>query len=163
MAFDTYLKLDGIDGESTDDKHKNWIEIYSFSWGMSNPSTVGSGTTGLTAGKVSISSFNVMKSTDGASVKLASHAAQGKHIKSMEVHCCATTGDKHNYVVYKMEPVMVDSIQWSGSSGGDDRPTESVSFSFGKVTYEYTPIGPDGKAGKKVGPEGWDLTKNVKA
>ncbi len=33
MAFDAFLKLDGIPGESTDDKHKDWIELLSYNWG----------------------------------------------------------------------------------------------------------------------------------
>lgn len=27
MAIDVYLHIDGIKGESQDDKHKDWIEI----------------------------------------------------------------------------------------------------------------------------------------
>ena len=34
MAFDAFLKIDGIPGESTDDKHKDWIEVLSFDFGM---------------------------------------------------------------------------------------------------------------------------------
>ena len=33
---DYFLKLDGIDGESDDRIHKEWIELSSFSWGESN-------------------------------------------------------------------------------------------------------------------------------
>ena len=43
MAFDTYIKIDTVDGEATQANHEKWIEIYSFSWGASNPTTVGSG------------------------------------------------------------------------------------------------------------------------
>jgi len=31
---DYFLKLDGIPGESTDAKHKDEIELVSFSWGV---------------------------------------------------------------------------------------------------------------------------------
>jgi len=27
MSFDAFIKIDGIEGESTDDKHQGWIEI----------------------------------------------------------------------------------------------------------------------------------------
>ncbi|OSJ63249.1 hemolysin-coregulated protein, partial [Salmonella enterica subsp. enterica serovar Newport str. SHSN005] len=30
MAYDIFLKIDGIDGESMDDKHKNEIEVLSW-------------------------------------------------------------------------------------------------------------------------------------
>ena len=35
MAFDAYLKIDGIPGEALDSKHKDWIEITSYSFGVS--------------------------------------------------------------------------------------------------------------------------------
>ena len=46
-----------------------------------------------------------------------------------------------NAVVYeiKLEDVFFSSVQQSGSSGGDDRPTESVSFAYGKITWKYFP------------------------
>ncbi|MCG7907927.1 MAG: type VI secretion system tube protein Hcp, partial [Candidatus Thiodiazotropha taylori] len=31
------MKIDGIDGESTDDQHKGWIELVSISHGVSQP------------------------------------------------------------------------------------------------------------------------------
>ena len=70
MATDAFLKIDGIDGESTDKKHKNWIEILSYSHGMSQPSSIASGTGGLTAERVSMSDFSVMKVLDKASPTL---------------------------------------------------------------------------------------------
>ena len=36
MAFDAFLKIEGIEGESTDKAHPGEIEISSFSWGVSN-------------------------------------------------------------------------------------------------------------------------------
>ncbi|HEX4933366.1 MAG TPA: type VI secretion system tube protein Hcp, partial [Gemmatimonadaceae bacterium] len=58
--------------------------------------------------------------------------------------------------VYKFEEAMVESVQWSGSSGGDDTPTESVSFAFAKVTIDYKPQKPDGKLGTST-PVVWDV------
>ncbi len=34
MAYDIFLKIDGIDGESMDDKHKNEIEVLSWRWNI---------------------------------------------------------------------------------------------------------------------------------
>jgi hypothetical protein len=39
MAFDAFMKIDGIPGESTGDKHKEWIEISSFAHGVEQPAT----------------------------------------------------------------------------------------------------------------------------
>jgi type VI secretion system secreted protein Hcp len=37
MAYDAFLKLNGINGESQKQNHKNEIDIMSFSWGTSTP------------------------------------------------------------------------------------------------------------------------------
>jgi type VI secretion system secreted protein Hcp len=72
-----------------------------------------------------------------------------------------TSSRNRTYLIYKFTEVFVDSMQWSGSQGGDDTPTESVSFSFGKIEWEYYPQDTKGKLGKKVGPMSWDQRENV--
>jgi len=139
MAFDTFLKLDGVTGESTAADHIGEIEIFSFSWGASNPVTIGSGSAGMTGGKVSVSSFNVMKRTETSSTKLFSYCCKGKHIPTAIVTMRKATGDggQQTFLTYTFGDVMVESIQWSGSTGGDDTPTESVSLAFGNCKIAY--------------------------
>jgi len=163
MAFDTFLKFDEaskIEGESTAKGFAKQIEIFSFSWGASNPTTIGSGATGLAAGKVSISSFNVMKKTDKASAPLFNACCSGKHIETVVVTMRKAGGDagQQPFLKYTFSNVMVESIQWSGSSGGDDTPTESVSLAFGKVAIEYSTQ--ETASGKMAvaGQGSWDLT-----
>ena len=67
-------------------------------------------------------------------------------------------GGQDAFIIYDFEEVYVESIQWSGSAGGDDTPTESVSFAFGKVTVEYKTQGKDGKLVAGT-PVVWDITK----
>jgi type VI secretion system secreted protein Hcp len=57
---------------------------------------------------------------------------------------------------------MIESIQWSGSSGGDDTPSESVSMAYGELTINYTPQKADGTQGTLVTAK-WDQVKNVSA
>lgn len=169
MAFDTFLFLDGVTGESTAviDPKPNGLagpptEIYSFSWGASNPTTVGSQGGGLTAGKVSISSFNVMRKTDNASPVLFQYCCAGQHIKKGSVimrKATGTDGKQQTFLQYDFEDMMVESVQWSGSSGGDDTPTESISFAFAKVTVtNYVQNTKTGAMAKGTGAS-WDLTK----
>jgi type VI secretion system secreted protein Hcp len=159
MAFDTYVELTGIDGEATAKGFEKKIEIFSFSWGASAPVTVGPGTSGMTASRVSISSFNVMKKTDVASPKLFKACCTGDHIKKCTVSMRKQTGagGQEVFLTYTFDEVMVESIQWSGSSGGDDTPSESLSFAFGKVTVEYKTQGKDGKLVAGT-PVVWDIT-----
>ena len=166
MAYDAFMWLKGgapeAKGETTDKayKDKNAFEIYSFSWGASNPVNIGSASGGAGAGKVSISSFNIMKKTDSASPALFLNCCKGQHFSEGHVVLRKAGGDALEYLTYDFEEVFVESVQWSGSSGGDDTPTESVSFAFGKVDLKYTPQKGKGEKGTAI-PATWDLRQNT--
>src|SRR5215470_18943895 len=91
MAFDAFMWLEGgapeVKGETQDKvyKEKKAWEIYSFSFGASNPVTIGSAGAGSGAGKVSISSFNIMKKTDSSSPGLFLNCAKGQHFTAGHV------------------------------------------------------------------------------
>jgi type VI secretion system secreted protein Hcp len=169
MAFDAFLYFEGkgssgleAKGETTDAvyKAKGAFELSSFSWGASNPTTVGSGYGGTGGGKVSISSFNVTKQTDSASAALFKACCDGSHFDKAHVVLRKAGGKPVEYLKYDFEEVFVASIQWGGSGGGDDTPTESVSFSFGKVKVIYTPQKPDGTPISPAKEAGWDMRTN---
>jgi type VI secretion system secreted protein Hcp len=158
MPFDAYLDIAEVPGEATAKGFEKKIEIFSFSWGASNPVTLGPGSGGAASGRVSISSFNVMKKTDVASPKLFKACCTGDHFAKMIVSLRKQTGTggQDNFLIYQFDEIYVESIQWSGSTGGDATPTESVSFAFGKVTIEYKTQGKDGKLVAGT-PVVWDV------
>ncbi len=165
MAFDTYMQVgDGTDvvGEATASGIPTGaFEIYSFSWGASNPTTVGTTGGGLSAGKVSVSSFNVMKKSEKSSPKLFSACCTGQHYKTAQVvmrKAAGTSAKQSTFIQYDFTDVMVESVQWSGSSGGDDTPTESVSFAFAKVKITYNSQNTADGTTKKASEASWDLT-----
>ena len=80
MASDYLLELEGIKGESLDEKHKDKIEIDSFSWGVSNDGNMGRGGGGGT-GKANFQDVHFTKQTDKSSALLVKSAASGDHIK----------------------------------------------------------------------------------
>jgi type VI secretion system secreted protein Hcp len=161
MAVDAFMKIDGIDGESTDEKHKNWVEILSYSIAMNQPASAASATGGRSAERVNISDLSVMKIVDKASPYLALHCCNGRHIKDVKLELCEASENKHKYMEIVMEDVIVSSYSPAGSAGGD-KPSEGVTFNFRKIKWEYTPLGHDGKPGSKVGPMGWNLEENKK-
>lgn len=161
MATDVYLKIDGIPGESTDEKHKDWIEILSYNQSITQPVSAASASGGRTAQRVSMSDFFITKALDKSSPHLAQACCDGRHIKEVKIELCEASGDKHTYMVYTMENVVIAGVQPSGGKT-DDKPLESVTFNFGKIKWEYTPLGHDGKPGSKVGPLGWNLEENKK-
>ncbi len=162
MAFDAFLKVDGIPGESTDDKHKDWIEILSFNFGAHQPASGSASTAGgATSERVNIQDFSVVKALDKASPKLFDQCCSGKHIKEATVELCRAGGDKVKYMEYKMEEVIITSVRPGGSSHGTETlPLEEASFSFGKIKLTYTQQKrADGSGGGNVAG-GWDLTAN---
>ena len=160
MAFDSFLDIKGVEGECTATGFEKKMEVYSFSWGASNPTTVGSGAAGLSGGKVSISSFNVMKKSETASATLFGACCNGQHFDSatLSMRKAGGTSGQQVFLTYEFTDVMIESIQWSGSSGGDDTPTESVSIAFDKCKITYFDQDAKG-AVKKVSEASWDLTK----
>ena len=81
MAFDAFLKIEGIDGESADKTHPGEIEVMSFSWGVSN---TGGGSTGGGggAGKAVLQDFHFSMATSKASPNLMLACATGRHIRA---------------------------------------------------------------------------------
>jgi type VI secretion system secreted protein Hcp len=152
---DTFIKIDGAEGESTDEKHKNWIEVLSFSHGITQPSAGSRSTSGAaTAGRSDHQDFSFSKILDKASPKLNRFCCDGTHIKNIVVECCRATGDKQKYMEFKMSDVVVTSIVMGGGGGV---PTESVSLNYGQIIWTYTMT--DHKTGKPTGDasEGWSV------
>ena len=148
MAADMFLKLDGIDGESQDDSHKNEIEITSFSFGVTQQGTMGTGGGGG-AGKASFQDLHITKVLDKASPNILVACATGKHIANAKLTLRKAGGDdKVEYLVVTMADCIVTSYQDSGSAGAV--PLESVSFNFNEIKFEYKPQNADGSAGGTI-------------
>ncbi|MGI8742111.1 MAG: Hcp family type VI secretion system effector [Bryobacteraceae bacterium] len=166
MAFDTFVKIDGIPGESTDDKHKDWIEVLSFNHGVTQPSSAtASSAGGGTAERTEHQDFSITKFVDKASPKLYESCSSGKHIKEVTIEMCRASGDKLKYMEVKMEQVIISHVAPGGTSKGEHGfPTEAVSFNYGTIKWTYTQQKrADGSGGGNV-TGGWDLTANkVKA
>jgi type VI secretion system secreted protein Hcp len=160
MAFDAFLKIDGIPGESTDAKHKDWIEVTQFNQSMSQPaSATASSAGGATAERVDFGTFDIQHLLDKASPKIYEACATGKHIKDVTLEICRAGGDKLKYLEVKLEQVVISSIESSGTAG-DGFPTETVKFSYGKIKWTYSQQKrADGTSGGNVNA-GWDLTAN---
>ena len=159
MAVDMFLKIEGIDGESSDDAHKKWIELLSFSHGVSQPVTGASGTGGRTGGRADFQDFTITKTIDASTPDLNLHCANGKHIPKIEVELCLATEDKHVFMKYEMEDVIVSSISPGGTSDGGVKPLETVSFAYGSIKWEYTPIDSAGSPGASA-DRTWLLKEN---
>jgi type VI secretion system secreted protein Hcp len=162
MPFDAFLKIATIPGECTDDKHKDWIEVLSYSMGASQ---AGSGSSSTGGGRyaqpVDVQDFSIVKVVDKATPKLFLACCNGEHINEVKLELCRATGDKSKYLEYKLSDVIVASQRKGGASqGGESLPMEEVAFNFGKIEITYTVT--DHKTGKPSGDvkAHWDLVAN---
>jgi type VI secretion system secreted protein Hcp len=141
MAFDAFLKIEGIPGESTDDKHKNEIDVLSYSWGIARSIPQRGGN-----GRAKVSDFSVVKFTDKASPVLFDATCEGQHIPEATFTVRKAGASQQTFLKYVFKEVIISSVQPSGTSGSESTvPTESVSLNFGSVEITYTPQGPNGQ------------------
>jgi len=162
MPFDAFLKLDGIPGESQDDKHKEWIELHSFAMGISQSSGGQRSTTGAaTAGRCDHADLSIVKNLDKTTPKLNLFCCNGTHIKKIELELCRATGDKQLYYKVNMADCIITGVRPGGSARNQDTlPLEEVSFNYGEIEWEYTQTDhKTGKPGGKVASK-WSLIQN---
>jgi type VI secretion system secreted protein Hcp len=157
---DYFLKIEGIPGESGDDKHKGEIEIESFSWGESNSGTSGHGG-GAGAGKVVPQDLNVVKKMDKASPVLMMGCANGTHYKTAVLTARKAGGGQLDYMKITLEDVIVSSYQVGGSAHSNVVPMDQVSFNFSKLEISYKEQKPDGSLGGEI-KQKYDYSANKK-
>jgi type VI secretion system secreted protein Hcp len=157
-AVDYFLKLDGIQGESRDAKHKGEIELESFSWGELNPGSAGRGGGGG-AGKVQVEDLHVVMKLNKASPLLFLACATGQHIKQAVLTARKAGKAQLEFLVFKFADLLVSSYHTGG--GGDIVPTDQVAFNFAQIAVEYRPQKATGAPDTAVSA-GWDVKANKK-
>jgi len=158
-AVDYFLKVDGIQGESKADKHKDEIDIESFSWGATQSGTFAVGGGGG-AGKVAMQDFHFTMGVNKASPALFLSCATGDHIKNATLTCRKAGKDQQEFMKVTMSDVLVSSFQTGGSGGGDVVPTDQISLNFAKIEVEYKEQDASGKLVGSV--KKWFDLKSVK-
>jgi type VI secretion system secreted protein Hcp len=130
MAYDAFIKMDGIDGDSTAKGHEKWIELLSFSWGCSNTATGGEGGGGG-EGKAMTTDLEFVANFSGASPALLEGCSTGRHFRSADLEV-GKSGDTAFYKAH-FEDILISSYQTGASI--DAFPTESVRLDFVKGEY----------------------------
>lgn len=172
MAYDVYMYFSGkgklgteIIGETSDAdmSGKKAFEIDSYSFGATNPATIGSQSGGAGAGKVAMTTFNVIKRADQASTSLFKACAVGDHFPEAAVVLRKTgsgKGAENTFITYTFKKVFVENVHWSGSARGEEVPNETVQFAFGSVKIEYKKQDKEGKLAP-AGEMMYSLVKNA--
>ena len=147
-----------INGESTVANHDKWITCTSVQMGVGRSiSSVGGGGD-REVSNPSFSEITLTKSTDVASAEMFMQATCGKSLGKAEIHFIQTGGTSAKGQTYlKLELYETVVSAWSMSSGGD-RPSESFSLNFTKISYQYDKF--DGDKVTTGTPKKWNLEKN---
>jgi type VI secretion system secreted protein Hcp len=158
-SADYFLKIEGVDGESTDDKHKGEIQIESWSWGASNSGSMSMGSGGG-AGKASFQDFHFVHQVDKSSPMLFQALATGEHLKQVALTVRKSGGEQTTYLTYTFTDVLITSLSASGNSG-DPAPTEQISLNFSKIEMEYKPMNAAGTVDTPI-KASWNLKENTR-
>jgi type VI secretion system secreted protein Hcp len=181
-AVDYFLKIDGVEGESQDARHKNEIDIESFRCGETNASTAHSGGGGG-VGKVSMQDFHFVMAFNKASPKLFLACASGEHLKQAVLTARKGGKEQQDFLTWTLSDCLVSSYQTGANtvavtrddSSTDDpspevtaarnersgAPADEFSLAFARIEVSYRTQGADGGAGTEV-RAGWDLKANAK-
>ncbi|MGF6274058.1 type VI secretion system secreted protein Hcp [Massilia sp. UYP11] len=160
MAIDVYLQIDGIKGESQDDKHKDWIECVSVNWGIRQPRSATASTSGgHTAERAELREIALSKLADLSSPILMQYCAMGKTIPraKLEFMRADGSGNPIRYFEIELENVLIGAVEPSIEPGAI--LDEHVSLKYSKIKWRYTQQKiAGGGGGSTVG--GWDLAAN---
>ena len=138
--FDLFIRVAGVDGESTDDRHPDWIDGISYSSGIVSD-----------GGRACFNDISIVKNYDKSSPTLSLYAAMGTHIDEVRIEFCRAVGDKQRFLEVLLRDATITSISSGGSAmGGEGLPVEQVAFSFSSIRWTYTLFKPDGSPGGNV-------------
>jgi type VI secretion system secreted protein Hcp len=151
-----FLKLEGIDGESRDQTHKDEIDVLAWSWGMSQSGSFHVGGGGG-AGKANFQDISITKYIDKATPDLMLYTSNGDHIRDATLTVRKAGGEPVEYLVIEMKKVLVTSVS-TGGSGGEDRLTENVVLNFAEVKVKYTEQKDDGST--QTHEYSWNIAEN---
>ena len=136
-----FIKFDGVDGEATDSKHKDWINIESFSQSITREDSSSSARARASA---VFGDIVVTKQLDKSTPKIAEALASGKVYPSVDFELTSDTGSKTTYLKYELKNVMVTSYSISGSA--NEVPMEEISFNYEEIKVTYTELDSSGSA-----------------
>ncbi len=153
-----YLKVDGIPGASTDDRHPGEIEVDAWSFGVSGTAAVHVGA-GAGAGKAVFQDLRVSSPIGIASPLLLRACAAGSHLRTATLAGVREADDRRfEFLTYTLEDVSVTSVEHADAPGSS--PTDHITLVYGRIRTTFQPPPrPDGSLPTAV-TAGWDVRAN---
>jgi type VI secretion system secreted protein Hcp len=146
MAITTFIKFDGVDGESQDRDHRGEIEVLSWSWGFSNAAPAGAGG-GAGSGRAVPADLTFVHRYDKASPLLAKAGIAGRHFRSATLSARKSGAGQKDFLKVTLKEVLVTSVQHQGQ---DDQIAEIVTLRSREVGNEYRAQAANGSLGVPV-------------
>jgi type VI secretion system secreted protein Hcp len=162
---DILIEIDGVQGDSQDKKHPNTIELSSYAFSVNNDGSRHTGDKGGGKGQAHFTDINCTAPVGKHSPRLISCCAGGDHITKATLYVrkqSGADGGQVDYLIIKLDSVLISSFQQAGSAHGDSTPQESFSINFAKINVDYAPQGEKGALAGKVSA-GWNIPERAKA
>ena len=160
MAIDVYLQIEGIKGELTDDRHRDWIECKSVSCELRQPRSATASTGGgHTAERCEHGEIVVAKLADLASPLLLQNCSTGRTLPKARIEFMRADGlgERVKYFEIELENVLIGGVSPSIREG--EILSEYVALKYSRIKWKYTQQKvAGGSAGNVAG--GWDLSAN---
>ena len=136
MAGHAFLKLSGLDGESTDSEHSGWIELTNFTFTLTKKEYSSDGESQKSKKDATISDVTVSKIVDDASPKLATASCTKQTFFSAKVELCrsGSTSGLSTYMTYEMENAFIKSYN---VTGGSAYGVETITFGLGAMKWKH--------------------------
>lgn len=156
MSMDTFLRLDGIPGESTHQQFAHEIEVLDWSWGIESTGAGGFGG-GAGVGRVRVRDLVLRHDYDQASPLLATRCIRGTRIR--DARLSVVRPSEHPFVVLQatLRDLTVLRVDIDAEVDGE-RPNETVALRFEAATIEYRRQRDDGTSADPVVME-WDARR----
>ena len=136
MAFDCFLSIEGIQGECSDEAHRNAIELVGYNHSVTHTAGLTRGPSGGFDSVADHKDFVITKSVDQTTPQLAAACSQGTRYNSAKVEVARATGDKATYWEIEMKDVYIRSVAFNAAQDGD-LPTETVALAYSKIVWTY--------------------------
>ena len=145
-----FMKLGDIKGQATDSEHKDWIISQSLSSPIYRSIPENARDQQRTQGSTTLGDVVIVRELDKSSTKLQEACANGTFFPEVEIHLCATLGNKQEpYLQYKLKNCIVTSYSFHGNASGSPLPSEEVTVGFTEIEWNYILLNPE--TGKKEG------------
>jgi len=158
-----YLKIGDIKGESTDEGHKDWINLLTVGNNISR--TMGPAASGARRHRSSVRFGDIVcvKEVDASTPKLQEAIADGTNFPKVNIDLCTSSegGKRIPFLQWELTNARVTSYSIEGATDTSEPPTEHISLNFESIKVTYDQLGKDNKSAGKI-EYTWKIEEGVK-